>query len=176
MSPVWYIALLNNEYQHLFSFFEWNAIQLQMDKNFLCYKWTRHDMETFSALLAFCEGNQPMTDGFPLHSASYAGLLLMDTLLVASTSCWKNAVWSVKSDPTTVMWRHSNFSDTRRREGIHVSNFTHDSYRHWLKALPGPLNFIWVGDNEADGSPLWQIQRDSSAPIHSHQHPVEFVI
>ena len=27
--------------------------------------WWRHQMETFSALLAFCEGNPPVTGGFP---------------------------------------------------------------------------------------------------------------
>ena len=27
--------------------------------------WCRHQMETFSALLAFCEGNMPVTGGFP---------------------------------------------------------------------------------------------------------------
>ena len=27
--------------------------------------WGRHQMETFSALLAFCEGNRPVTGGFP---------------------------------------------------------------------------------------------------------------
>ena len=27
--------------------------------------WWRHQMETFSALLALCEGNPPVTGGFP---------------------------------------------------------------------------------------------------------------
>ena len=27
--------------------------------------WWRHQMKTFSALLALCEGNPPVTDGFP---------------------------------------------------------------------------------------------------------------
>ena len=29
------------------------------------YSWWRHQMETFSALLALCEGNPPATGGFP---------------------------------------------------------------------------------------------------------------
>ena len=29
------------------------------------YSWWRHDMEIHSALLALCEGNPPVTDGFP---------------------------------------------------------------------------------------------------------------
>ena len=30
-----------------------------------CFKWWRHQMETFSALLAICEGNSPVTGEFP---------------------------------------------------------------------------------------------------------------
>ena len=33
--------------------------------NFLNATWWRHQMETFYALLALCEGNPPVTDGFP---------------------------------------------------------------------------------------------------------------
>ena len=29
------------------------------------YAWWRHQMETFSTLLALCAGNSPVTDGFP---------------------------------------------------------------------------------------------------------------
>ena len=34
----------------------------KMEKHF---SWWRHQMETFSALPALCEGNQPVTGGFP---------------------------------------------------------------------------------------------------------------
>ena len=37
------------------------------------YTWWRHSMETFPALLAVCEGNPPVTDGFPSQRASNAG-------------------------------------------------------------------------------------------------------
>ena len=29
------------------------------------HSWWRHEMETFSALLAFCEGHPPISGGFP---------------------------------------------------------------------------------------------------------------
>ena len=32
---------------------------------FLCHSWWCHQMEIFSALLALCEGNPPVTGGFP---------------------------------------------------------------------------------------------------------------
>ena len=32
--------------------------------------WWRHQMETVSALLSLCEGNPPVTGGFPLTKAS----------------------------------------------------------------------------------------------------------
>ena len=37
------------------------------------FTWWRHQMETFSALLALCEGNPPVTGGLPLR-ASNVGL------------------------------------------------------------------------------------------------------
>ena len=33
----------------------------------------RHDMETLSTLLALCEGNPPVTDGFPSQWAGNTG-------------------------------------------------------------------------------------------------------
>ena len=35
--------------------------------------WWRHEMEIFSAILALCEGNPPVTGGFPSERASNAG-------------------------------------------------------------------------------------------------------
>ena len=40
------------------------------------YSWWRHDTETISALLSICEGNPPVTDGFPLLRAGNADMEL----------------------------------------------------------------------------------------------------
>ena len=39
------------------------------------YHWWRHDIGLLSALLAFCQGNPPVTSGFPLWRASDASFL-----------------------------------------------------------------------------------------------------
>ena len=51
--------------------------------------WWRHDRETFSALLALCEGNPPMTGGFPSQKASNAGLVVY--LMYAWANGWANS-------------------------------------------------------------------------------------
>ena len=43
--------------------------------NLTGYVWRRHTMETVSALLALCEGNPPVTGGFPSQTASNVGSL-----------------------------------------------------------------------------------------------------
>ena len=41
--------------------------------SFLLRSWWRRDLDSFSALPALCEGNPPVTGGFPLQRASKAG-------------------------------------------------------------------------------------------------------
>ena len=36
-----------------------------MDESYLLFSWWRHQMETFTALLAMCAGNSPVPDEFP---------------------------------------------------------------------------------------------------------------
>ena len=48
------------------------GIMTILDFQHLCVIW-RHDMGTISALLALCEGNPPVTGGFPSQTASIAG-------------------------------------------------------------------------------------------------------
>ena len=40
-------------------------MKLSSRKNHFCNSWWRHQMETFSALLALCAGNSPVTGEFP---------------------------------------------------------------------------------------------------------------
>ena len=48
-------------------------------------QWWRHDMETPPVLLAICEGNPSVTDGFPSQMASNADFEVY--LLLTSKSC-----------------------------------------------------------------------------------------
>ena len=50
--------------------------------------WWRHQMETFSALLAICKGNPSVTDGFP-HKGQWRGALMF-SFIYAWTNGWAN--------------------------------------------------------------------------------------
>ena len=69
--------------------------------------WWRHQMEAFSALLALCEGNPPVTSGFPSHRLVtrnfdvFFDLLLDQRLHKHSRHRWLKT-------PSRWLWRHSN--------------------------------------------------------------------
>ena len=50
--------------------------------------WWRHQMETFSALLAFCAGNSPVPGQFP-HKGQWRGALMF-SLICGWTNGWLN--------------------------------------------------------------------------------------
>ena len=50
--------------------------------------WWRHHMETFSALLALCAGNSPVTREFP-HKGQWCGALMF-SFICAWTNGWEN--------------------------------------------------------------------------------------
>ena len=56
--------------------------------NIVCLTWWRHQMETFSALLALCAGNSPDTGEFP-HKGQWRGALMF-SLIRAWTNSWEN--------------------------------------------------------------------------------------
>ena len=53
-----------------------------------CKEWWRHQMETFSALLALCAGNSPVTGEFP-HKGQWRGALMF-SLFYAWLDGWVN--------------------------------------------------------------------------------------
>ena len=66
--------------------------------------WWRHQMEIFSALLAICAGNSPVTGEFPAHRPVTRCFdiffdLRLNTRLSKQWWCW----WF-----ETPLWRHSN--------------------------------------------------------------------
>ena len=50
--------------------------------------WWRHQMQTFSSLLALCEGNSPVTGGFPSQRPVTSGFDDFFTLICAWTNGW----------------------------------------------------------------------------------------
>ena len=74
--------------------------------------WWRHQMETFSALLAICAENSPVSGKFPAQRPVTRSFevffdLRLDELLSKHSWCW----WL--ETPLCPLWRHSN--DTRQQ-------------------------------------------------------------
>ena len=71
------------------------------------WAWWRHRMETFSALLALCEGNPPVTGGFPSQRPmtrsfdAFFDLNLNKQLSTPSIRRWFEM-------PSRSLWRHCN--------------------------------------------------------------------
>ena len=70
-------------------------------KPFFEYRWWRHEMETFSALLTLCAGNSPVTGKSP-HSGQWRGALMFSLICV-----WKNG------------WVNNRNSGDLRRHRVH---------------------------------------------------------
>ena len=69
----------------------------------------RHQIETFPALLTFCEGNSPVIGEFP-HKVQWRGAL-MSSLICAWTNGWANNAdagdlrrYRAHYDVTVVIW------------------------------------------------------------------------
>ena len=72
--------------------------------------WWRHHMETLFPLLALCEGNPPITGGFPSKRATNMGL---DVIFEVSQSKQFNKHLSCRcyETPWCSLWRHDNVSE-----------------------------------------------------------------
>ena len=69
--------------------------------------WPRHQMETFSALLALCEGNPPVTRGSP-HKDQWRGSLIF-SLICTRTNGWANNRDAVEFEtPSCPLWQCCN--------------------------------------------------------------------
>ena len=54
---------------------------LTMSQYWFIYTWWRHQMETFSALLALCAGNSPVAVNYP-HNGQWRGALMFSLICV----------------------------------------------------------------------------------------------
>ena len=71
----------------------------------LC-SWWRHQMEIFSPLLALCEGNSPVTGGFPLQRSLASSLIFSWLRLNKRLSKQSRHRWFEMSSCS--LWRHCN--------------------------------------------------------------------
>ena len=76
-------------------------------KMYTLFTWWRHRMETFSALLALCEGNPPVTGGFPSQRPVTRNFdVFVDLRLNKRLSKQSRRLWFEK--PLHSLWRHCN--------------------------------------------------------------------
>ena len=69
--------------------------------------WWRHQMETFSALLSLCEGNPPVTGGFPSQRPVRRSFdVFFDRRLHKRLSIQSRRWWF--EIPSQSLWRHRN--------------------------------------------------------------------
>ena len=75
----------------------------------------RHDKETLSALLAHCEGNPPVTGGFPSYRVS--NVVVLSVIWDALTLMWRHCYavkdvccgqWLILSLLIHLVWRENN--------------------------------------------------------------------
>ena len=101
------------------------------------YPWWRHQMETFSAFLVLCEGNPPVTGGFPLQrSVTQSSDVFFDLRPNKRLSKQTRTPWLEM--PSRSLWRHCNHWD-------HQTILGHLQLQWWLKTTSSLLLFIRAG-------------------------------
>ena len=135
----------------------------------LCYlgkSWWRHEMETFSALLALCAGNSSVTGEFPAQRPVTRNFGVLFDLRLDKRLSKESWVWCL-GRPSRLSWRHCNVltcdDDTHRepflghrRGGVVVigrhmvanwkkkiiDKFIHHNWELWCLKLPTTALFI----------------------------------
>ena len=117
LTLVWYLMKMEFEIEICYNGNPWSS-------------WWRHQMETFSALLALCTGNSPVTGEFPEQrpvtwSFDVFFDLRLNKLLSKQSSGW----WF--ETPSRSLWRHCNVVHRGHRQRDDVMALKHFPH-YWL--------------------------------------------
>ena len=84
----------------------------------MCFRisWWRHQMETFSALLALCAGNSPVTGEFPTQRPVTQSVDVFFDLRLNKRLNKQSWGWWFETPPRP-LWRHCNIDDVRMGSG-----------------------------------------------------------
>ena len=82
-------------------------VQLLHNERFIYLPWWRHQMESFSALLALCAGNSPITGEFPSQRPVMRSLDVLFDLCLNKRLSEQSWVWWFET-PLLPLRRHSN--------------------------------------------------------------------
>ena len=98
----------------------------------------RHEIETFSALLALCEGNPPVTGGFPSQRPATRSFDVFFDLRLNKQPGKQSRRWWFEM-PSRLLWRHCNvylYASSRTQyvnDGIHGRiDFTFHKWYCWI--------------------------------------------
>ena len=73
--------------------------------------WWRHQVETFSTLLAICVGNSAVTGEFPSHRPVTRWFDVFFHLRLNKRLCKQSRRWWFET-PSRPLWRHCNWNET----------------------------------------------------------------
>ena len=105
--------------------------------------WWRHQMETFSALLAICAGNSPVSGEFPAQRPVTSNVDVF--LICARINCWVNndeGRWFEM--PSHPLWHHRN-DHLPQFMSMHFGGKAFDDNHNYSN--PPPSNYINEGQN-----------------------------
>ena len=117
--------------------------------------WWRHQMETFSALLAICAGNSPVPVNSP-HKGQWRGALMFFYLCVnkrlskQSRGCWFET-------PASSLWRHCNVF---RYSGYHLWPIGFSQTDQIVELFLTFYTLIWRGRKANDYWTAWVANYD----------------
>ena len=103
-----------------------------------CFPWWRHEMEIFSALLALCAGNSPVTDELPSQRPVTRSFYSTFSLICTLNKRFSKQSWGWWFEtPSRSLWRHCNAK----------LEWGHESYIPW--------EIVWPCCLEEIGYNLW---------------------
>ena len=127
--------------------------------------WWRHQMETFSTLLALCEGNSPVTGEFPSQRPVMRSLDVFFDLHLNKRLSKQSRRWWFET-PSRSLWRHCNVWGLSERlsyweliENI-SRKFTYNG--QWCRVAMFSLIYTWTNG--------WLNNRDAGDLRCHHAH------
>ena len=88
----------------------------------LYFSWWRHQMETFSALLAICAGNSPVPGEFPAQRPVTRSFDVFFDLRLNKRLSKQSRGWWIETI-SCPLWRHCNTLDSRDMVALIVESF-----------------------------------------------------